>query len=126
MTSPSRTPRSPSIGFCSCIRCTAASSCSSASCSSPRSFARATFTATKFRKLGEGRYAADGTLTIRGVPKPLTLPFSLAITGEVAKMNAGVALNRLAFGVGQDEWKSVETVPATVGVTISLTARRAK
>ena len=57
-------------------------------------------------------------LTIRGVAKPLTLPFTLAITGAAAKMNAAVALNRLAFGVGQGEWKATDTVPA--GVTVNV------
>ena len=89
-------------------------------------YPKATFTTRSFRSLGRGRYAAVGDLTIRGVTKPLTLPFSLAITGDTAKMNATVDVNRLAFGVGQDEWKSTEVIPAAVKVTIALTARRAK
>ncbi|MBS0408932.1 MAG: YceI family protein [Proteobacteria bacterium] len=88
-------------------------------------FPRATFTATRFRALGGGRYAADGTLTLRGVAKPLTLPFSLAITGKQAHMTASLAVNRLAFGVGQGEWKATEAIPAAVNVTIDLTARQA-
>ena len=88
-------------------------------------FPKATFKATTFKALGGNRYQAVGDLTIRGVTKPLTLPFTLVITGGVAKMNASVGLNRLAFGVGQNEWKTTEVVPATVTVNISLTARRA-
>ncbi len=85
---------------------------------------RATFTAHAFKALGGGRYQAIGTLTLRGVTKPLTLPFTLAIMGAQAKMNAAIALNRLAFGVGQNEWKATANLPATVTVTIALTARR--
>jgi polyisoprenoid-binding protein YceI len=88
-------------------------------------FPKATFTAKSFMALGGNRYQAVGDLTIRGVTKPLTLPFTLVITGGVAKMNASVGLNRLAFGVGQGEWKTTEVVPGTVTVNISLTARRA-
>lgn len=87
-------------------------------------FPRATFAATSFKALGGGRYQAIGTLTIRGVAKPLTLPFSLAITGRQAHMTAAVAVNRLAFGVGQNEWKATEAIPAAATVTIDLTARR--
>ena len=87
-------------------------------------FPRATFAASRFRDLGGGRYAADGTLTIRGVAKPLTLPFSLAITGRQAHMTASLAVNRLAFGVGQGEWKATEAIPAAVNVTVDLTARQ--
>lgn len=89
-------------------------------------YPKATFVARSFKSLGGQRYAAVGDLTIRGVTKPLTLPFTLAITGDTAKMNAAVDLNRLAFGVGQDEWKSTQVIPANVKVTIALTARRAK
>jgi polyisoprenoid-binding protein YceI len=87
-------------------------------------FPRATFVASSFKDLGGGRYQAVGTLTIRGVAKPLTLPFSLAITGKQAHMTASLAVNRLAFGVGQGEWKATEAIPAAVGVTLDLTARR--
>ncbi len=88
-------------------------------------FPKATFTATSFKAMGGNRYQAVGALTIRRVTKPLTLPFTLVITGGVAKMNASVGLNRLAFGVGQGDWKTTEVVPGTVTVNISLTAKRA-
>jgi polyisoprenoid-binding protein YceI len=89
-------------------------------------FPRATFVAHGFQAAGPGRYAAPGVLTIRGVAKPLTLPFTLAITGASAKMNAQVQLNRLTFGIGQGEWKATDTVPAGVTVRVDLTARRAR
>jgi polyisoprenoid-binding protein YceI len=87
-------------------------------------FPRATFVAHGFQPAGPGRYLAAGVLTLRGVAKPLTLPFTLAITGTSAKMSAQVALNRLAFGVGQGEWQATDTVPAAVTVHIDLAARR--
>lgn len=89
-------------------------------------YPKATFVTRSFKSLGGSRYAAVGDLSIRGVTKPLTLPFTLAITGDTARMNAAVDLNRLAFGVGQDEWKATDVIPASVKVTIALTARRAK
>lgn len=89
-------------------------------------YAKATFAATKFKALGGNRYQADGTLTLRGVSKPVSLPFTLTITGDVAKMTSSINLNRLAFGVGTGEWAGTTVVPANVRVDISLTARRAK
>lgn len=88
-------------------------------------FQQASFHAEHFRNLGPDRYAADGVLTLRGVAKPLTLPFSLAITGVNARMTAQVGVNRLAFGVGQGEWASTEVVPSTVTVTVALNAKKA-
>ena len=93
---------------------------------SAKAFPKAVFTASSFKALGGGRYQAVGILTIRGVTKPLTLPFSLVITGDTAKMTSSVGLNRLAFGVGQGDWKTTEVVPGTVTVNISLAAKRAK
>jgi polyisoprenoid-binding protein YceI len=89
-------------------------------------YPKAVFKAQSFKALGGGRYQAIGTLTLRGVTKPLTLPFTLVITGPDAKMNATLGLNRLAFGVGQGEWAKTEVIPSTVNLTISLTAHRAK
>lgn len=89
-------------------------------------FPRATFVTTSFRSLGANRYQAAGNLTIRGVTKPIVLPFTLAITGDQARMNASIAINRTAFGVGQGQFASAETVPLNVAVDIAITARRAK
>jgi polyisoprenoid-binding protein YceI len=89
-------------------------------------FPRATFVARSFRAVGPGRYEAAGVLTLRGVAKPLTLPFSLAITGPSAKMSAKVPLDRRAFGVGQGEWQATDTVGAAVTVTADLAAHLAK
>jgi polyisoprenoid-binding protein YceI len=87
-------------------------------------FPIAVFSAENFKDQGAGHYLAIGQLTLRGVSKPLTLPFTLAVTGSGARMTASIDLNRLAFGVGQDEWKSTTALPATVKVNITIAARR--
>lgn len=85
----------------------------------------ATFVARGFTALGAGRFQAPGVLTLRGVSKPLTLPFTLVITGAQAKMTGAVAINRLAFGVGQGEWRATDAIPAAVTISVALSARRA-
>ncbi len=85
---------------------------------------RATFTASKFRKTGEGRYIADGTLDLRGVKKPLSLPFSLKIDGDTATARGVTSLDRTMFGVGQGEWASTDQIAAKVKVSFSLKATR--
>ena len=89
-------------------------------------FPRATFTTKSFKSLGANRYQADGVLTLRGVSRPVSVPFTLTIAGDVATMSGQVPIDRSAFGVGQGQWKSAETVPLPVTVTIAITARRAK
>ena len=85
---------------------------------------KATFVATKFRKTGEGKYVADGTLELRGVKKPVSLPFSLKIDGDTATARGVTTLDRTTFGVGQGEWASTDQIAASVQVSFSLTAKR--
>lgn len=91
---------------------------------SAQAFPKATYRTTGFKALGGGKYQATGTLTLRGQTKPLTLPFTLVITGNQAKMTARVTVGRLAFGVGQNEWKKTDVIPDPVTVTIAVTAKR--
>jgi len=87
-------------------------------------FPHAIFAAHAFTSQGGGHFQAIGTLTLRGVTKPLTVPFTLAVTGPKARMSANLSINRLAFGVGQDEWSKPTAVPAAVTVTVVLNAHR--
>ncbi len=89
-------------------------------------FPKATFVTTGFKDLGGGRYQAAGNLTVKGVTKPLVLPFTLTITGDEAKMSSAISVNRSAFGVGQGQFASADTVPLDVALNISLTAKRGK
>ncbi|MFL5297357.1 MAG: YceI family protein [Phenylobacterium sp.] len=85
---------------------------------------KAVFTATRFEKTGADRYVAHGALQMRGVTKPLDLPFKLTITGDTAKVSAETSLDRLAFGVGQGDFTATDQVPAKVAVRVELTATR--
>jgi len=85
---------------------------------------KATFTATHIRKIGEGRYLADGTLDLKGVKAPLSLPFTLAIAGDTAKARGTVSIDRTHFGVGLGEWAATDSIPALVKVSFALNATR--
>ena len=85
---------------------------------------KAVFSASRFRKTGEGKFVADGTLDLRGVKKPLSLPFSLKIDGDTATARGVTTLDRTVFGVGQGEWADTDQIAAKVKVSFALTARR--
>ena len=85
---------------------------------------KAVFTATRFTRTAEGRFIAHGKLTLRGVSRPLDLPFRLKITGDTASVSGVTTLDRTAFGVGQGEWQSTDSIPAKVTVSLSVKARR--
>jgi polyisoprenoid-binding protein YceI len=82
-------------------------------------FPRATYTATKFRALGGDRYAADGTLTLRGVSKPVVLEF--AWTAGAAPVLSGKAIvKRLAFGVGSGDWADTTLIPDAIAISTKV------
>lgn len=87
-------------------------------------FAQATYAARTFRDLGGGRYRALGTLTMRGVSRPLPLDFRLAITGDQARMVGSATIDRRLFGVGQGQFAGADTVPFAVKVGVNITAKR--
>lgn len=91
-----------------------------------KKFARATFTSTSFKDLGGGKYQAAGNLNLHGVVRPVVLPFSLAIAGDVAKANGTLTLNRSQFKVGGGQFATAETVPFNVQVVVAVTAKKAK
>ena len=82
-------------------------------------FPRATYNATKFRALGGNRYAADGTLTLRGISKPVVLEFTW--TPGAAPVLAGKAtVKRLAFGVGGGDWADTALIPDAIAISTKV------
>ena len=79
-------------------------------------FAQASYTASGFRDLGNGRYAADGTLELRGVRKPVTLTFTWT-PGARPLLSGRATVPRLDFGVGGGEWADTGTIPNEIAVS---------
>lgn len=86
-------------------------------------FPNATFQTSAIRAEGSG-YVADGTLTIRDKSQPVSLPFDLAIEGDVAKMKGSLTIDRKAFGLGVGTWQDGHIAPE-VTVEVSVTAKKA-
>lgn len=79
-------------------------------------FAQARYVAERFRALGGDRYSADGTLTLRGVSKPVTLTFTWT-PGSPATLAGRATVQRLAFGVGGGDWADTGTIPDEVAIS---------
>lgn len=73
----------------------------------------------------DGQYTAQGTLALRGMTQPLTLPFTLEITGDTAKMTGTTTLDRRDFGIGAS-YGDEATIGFAVTVNIALTAIRTR
>lgn len=84
-----------------------------------KKFPQARYTATKFRALGSNRFAADGTLSLRGISKPAVLTFTW--TAGAKPVLAGTAVvKRLDFGVGSGDWADVSVIPNEIKVTTKV------
>ena len=82
-------------------------------------FPRATYTATKFRALGGNRYAADGTLTLHGVSKPVVLEFTWT-PGAAPVLSGKATVKRLAFGVGGGDWADTALIPDAIAINTKV------
>lgn len=91
-----------------------------------RKFPQAKFVSKSITAKGPGAYEAVGTLTIRDVTLPLTLPFTLSIAGDKAAAKGAVTVQRQKFGVGRGDFATDEWVGFDVAVSFAVNATRAK
>jgi polyisoprenoid-binding protein YceI len=88
-------------------------------------FPQAHYTSTRFRSLGGNQYAADGTLALHGVSKPVTLTFTW--TPGAQPVLAGKAMvKRLDFGVGSGDWADTSLIPNEISVSTKVLLTPAK
>lgn len=87
-------------------------------------FPQATYVATKFRALGGNRYAADGTLTLRGASKPVTLTFEWT-QGANPVLFGRAAVQRLDFWVGGGQWADTGLIPNAIAVSTRVVLKPA-
>ena len=79
-------------------------------------FPQARYRASTFRHLGGDEYAADGTLSLRGVGRPVTLTFTW-VPGTQPVLSGKATVNRLDFGLGAGEWADLGLIPNAVAVS---------
>ena len=88
-------------------------------------FPQARFSAVGFRSLGGNQYAADGTLSLRGASKPVTLTFTWT-PGARPVLTGKATVRRLDFGVGGGDWADTDLIPNEVAVSTRVVLVPAK
>ena len=94
----------------------------------------ATFVSDAVTALGDGRYEARGMLTMRGVTRPVMLPFTFTVAGlgeararrnggQLARVEGAFAVARTEFGIGQGQWAGEGVIGDQVLIRVELTAR---
>lgn len=69
-------------------------------------------------------YLADATLEMKGISKPVQMPFTLDISGNDARMSGSLVVDRTDWTVGTGEWLSGDTVGLNVEIRIDLLASK--
>lgn len=78
-------------------------------------FPQAHYRVEGFRPLGDNRFAADGTLSLRGISKPVTLEFEWT-PGAQPVLTGKASVLRLDFGVGGGDWSDTDVLPNAIAV----------
>ncbi len=89
-----------------------------------KTFPQGHFVATGFRPKGGDAYEAAGKLSIRGISRDVTLPFTLRVSGDTAHASGHLDLVRTSYGVGQGPWSSGQWVALEVGVDLDVVAKK--
>jgi polyisoprenoid-binding protein YceI len=84
----------------------------------------ARFQAASFTQVKPGQYVAKGTLTMRGLSVPVSLPFTLAFNGNTAVMTGQTVVDRRSFKIGMDSDAEGAWVGFPVPVKVKITAIR--
>jgi polyisoprenoid-binding protein YceI len=84
-------------------------------------FPNATFVASGLKSLGGNKYEVTGKLTIKGITKDITVPFTLTPqAGGNALAEGSFAIKRLDYKIGEGSWSDTDTVANEVQVKVRL------
>lgn len=85
-----------------------------------KAFPQATFRSTAVKALGGNRFEVAGQLAIKGTTRDVVVPVTLAQSGATTTAQGQFKLKRLAFGIGEGDWKDTSMVADDVGVRFRL------
>ncbi|GIX30761.1 MAG: hypothetical protein KatS3mg124_1233 [Porticoccaceae bacterium] len=88
-------------------------------------FPLAEFRSAEIRRLAPGHYQARGRLRLKGVERPLLLPFTWRASGEGAVLAGTARIDRTAFGIGSGEWAGGDLIAREVVVRYRAVFARA-
>ena len=90
-----------------------------------KEFPTARFVSTGFSKNPDGAFVVTGDLTIRGITRSISFPFTLSDPARPpVRVKAQLPIDRLAFDIGKKSDAKAEWVSATINVSIDLLARQ--
>jgi polyisoprenoid-binding protein YceI len=85
-------------------------------------FPKATFTSTSIKSAGAGKLTVTGKLTIKGKAADVTFPLTVKTDGKNQVFDGSLPIKRLAFNVGEGEWKDTGMVADEVTIKFHVVA----
>jgi polyisoprenoid-binding protein YceI len=86
---------------------------------------QATFQATDIRRADGNRYLARGTLVLKGVQRPVEVPFTWNPAADSVTMEGEFTVPRSAYGIGTGEWAATNVIGPDVKVKFRLRLHKA-
>jgi polyisoprenoid-binding protein YceI len=83
-------------------------------------FPHAQFVSSTIRPIDKTHYEIAGHLTIKGLSQDVVVPVAITQSGNVTTAAGEIALRRLAFAIGDGEWKDTSVVADNVEVKFRL------
>jgi polyisoprenoid-binding protein YceI len=83
-------------------------------------FPKATFVTSAIKPAGAGKFEAAGKLTIKGITRDVVAPVSFKAEGGQQVFEGVLPIKRLAFNIGEGEWKDTSTVADDVQIRFRI------
>jgi len=85
-------------------------------------FPKATFVSTAIKLAGAGKLSVSGKLTIKGRTQDVSFPLSVKAQGNQQVFEGQLPIKRLAFNIGEGEWKDTSMVADEVVIKFRVAA----
>ncbi len=86
-------------------------------------FPKASFVSTRIQAGAPGKCDVSGKLTIKGKTADVSFPLSVKKEGDQQVFDGSLPIKRLAFGIGEGEWKDTSIVADEVVIKFRVAAR---
>ena len=85
-------------------------------------FPKASFVSSKIKSLAAGKFEVSGKLTIKGRTADVNFPLTLKKEGSAQIFEGSLPIRRLAFSIGEGEWKDTSIVADEVIIKFRIFA----
>lgn len=85
-------------------------------------FPKASFVSTSIAPAGAGKLTVSGKLTLKGKSANVTFPLTVKTVGTQQVFEGQLPIKRLAFNIGEGEWKDTSMVADEVVIKFRVTA----